>query len=979
VSIRRKIIVRVLLANMTKGQKKPIKGETNAPKRPSATKSKTLTTKAKKPSAKIATAKKASATVTSKKASSKVTAKVPAKTKAKSKIAAKSVAKAQTKPSSKNAAPPPTTSKTPTKETVTTLRSHVDGIVKRLKTADTLTRKNVKTLETAFSVLEKQVKEHQTVNHAALAKRVDQLSSHLTQSLDSVKSDISQDLKTALTNPTVGGIEDAIARSESRLIEAESNQARAIARISQHIAELARVIDARLKTQETATQTNAGNIVELENELTSIKSQTYERIRLVEDSAATAVRKIGGDVVGTAEKFQVKLETQSDVLKHRISQIAEQTQQDFDQQNTELSRRMESIEDSQKNQSNYVDRAISKLASRIDSLEYGLSNTPEPSAVPEVDDSGNITVPAINIAAPTALTPTGNLHSEPSDDAFAPPVQEVPAQEAPAQQVPAQQAPARDFSVEESTANPFIVPQDAATPVPTPEPIYSYEPQTDSGIPPNAYTAPQEYQPTGPTPQMAPQHQYVDPVQAAYQASMNSENMQGQAVAYEQYNPVQAPPFPQNQAPDLPAAYSYDPNSAPSAPMSGFSDEELPYSNPGYGEGDTAEGVSRPGHIAEKRPKTKRKRPSFNASSALSSLPITPRNLKVAGLALVLATAGYFGLRGFMGNDGPNPQAPTEQITQNPAGPMIPASNVIVEAPIGQYKDNQVPSIAPGVSTNIDAEPPSESLQAAADKGNPIAQFQLGVSYLDAGRPKQGVKYIRSAANQGQPAAQYRLAKLYEAGIGVAADPDMARQLTERAARAGNRIAMHDLGLYYAEGRGGVERNMDTALSWFEKAAERGVVDSQYNLGVLFESSPEIQRNPASSFVWYSIAASQGDQLAANRVDVIRQELQGDALKNAEDRVNNFKPTAIEEAANGIFRNVTWTLPQKRDIKPAAELVRDAQTLLSQLGYEVGAPDGDMGPKTRNAVKAFEKANGLPETGAISASLVDRLEAAAGV
>ena len=93
----------------------------------------------------------------------------------------------------------------------------------------------------------------------------------------------------------------------------------------------------------------------------------------------------------------------------------------------------------------------------------------------------------------------------------------------------------------------------------------------------------------------------------------------------------------------------------------------------------------------------------------------------------------------------------------------------------------------------------------------------------------------------------------------------------------------------------------------------------------------------------------------------------------------SFKPVAIDEAANGIFREVPWSMPAAENFKPTADLVRDAQSLLGQLGYDVGVPDGDMGPKTRNAVKAFEKANGLPESGAVTGSLVDRLEAAAGV
>jgi len=270
-------------------------------------------------------------------------------------------------------------------------------------------------------------------------------------------------------------------------------------------------------------------------------------------------------------------------------------------------------------------------------------------------------------------------------------------------------------------------------------------------------------------------------------------------------------------------------------------------------------------------------------------------------------------------------------------------------------------------------------LQEAADSGNAIAQFQLGISYLDSGQTKQGIAYVRKAANQKQPAAQYRLAKLYEQGIGVAADPAMARQLTEMAARSGNRIAMHDLGLYYADGRGDVAKNFTIALSWFEKAAERGVVDSQFNLGLLYGSTPEIPQDLVTAYVWFSIAVAQGDQVANGELAKLKEKMSPAEVKQAKARAAGFKPVAINEAANGIFREVPWAMPSANNFKPTSDLVRDAQSLLGQLGYDVGVPDGDMGPKTRAAVQAFERANGLPESGSVTGSLIDRLEAAAGV
>lgn len=59
---------------------------------------------------------------------------------------------------------------------------------------------------------------------------------------------------------------------------------------------------------------------------------------------------------------------------------------------------------------------------------------------------------------------------------------------------------------------------------------------------------------------------------------------------------------------------------------------------------------------------------------------------------------------------------------------------------------------------------------------------------------------------------------------------------------------------------------------------------------------------------------------------------------------------------------------------PKAEaLIRFVQLTLATLGYAPGAPDGRLGPATVAAVRAFEKQQGLADTGRISGELVARL------
>jgi localization factor PodJL len=54
-------------------------------------------------------------------------------------------------------------------------------------------------------------------------------------------------------------------------------------------------------------------------------------------------------------------------------------------------------------------------------------------------------------------------------------------------------------------------------------------------------------------------------------------------------------------------------------------------------------------------------------------------------------------------------------------------------------------------------------------------------------------------------------------------------------------------------------------------------------------------------------------------------------------------------------------------------LVRKIQTLLAEQGFDPGPPDGVLGPKTVDAVRAYQHKIGQPETGQIDNTLVAAL------
>ena len=304
-----------------------------------------------------------------------------------------------------------------------------------------------------------------------------------------------------------------------------------------------------------------------------------------------------------------------------------------------------------------------------------------------------------------------------------------------------------------------------------------------------------------------------------------------------------------------------------------------------------------------------------------------------------------------------------------------PQYDVTLTAPTGNMSQ---PEMSPAATAAAPSNVQYDTLMAAVEAGDPIAQMQHGVTLLRAGKAEEGASYVRQSASQGLTAAQYVLGHLYDTGEGVAADKALARDLTQKAAQGGHRVAMYDLAVYYVDEAetasansqaAEAQRAMGNAVQWFRKAGEFGMTDAQFNVAVLYDQGNGTPSDPAEAHYWYSIAGAAGDQESAARATQIAADLPADMLQRSQSRIAQYKPADIDLAANGIFPNVPW----EKKVSVNKQRVIQAQTLLTNIGYDIGGVDGAPGPKTREAIKDFERTNGMPETGKITDPLLERL------
>jgi TPR repeat protein len=130
----------------------------------------------------------------------------------------------------------------------------------------------------------------------------------------------------------------------------------------------------------------------------------------------------------------------------------------------------------------------------------------------------------------------------------------------------------------------------------------------------------------------------------------------------------------------------------------------------------------------------------------------------------------------------------------------------------------------------------------------------------------------RPLAIQGNPVAQNNLGVMYLDGKGVPQSFSEAVRWISLSAAAGSSLGQNNLGGLYRDGKG-VPRDFRKAFQWFSAGAQQGNSGAQYNLGLMYELGQGTQAEPFHAFMWYALAAEQGNMpnAAAHRDSLYRR------------------------------------------------------------------------------------------------------------
>ena len=159
---------------------------------------------------------------------------------------------------------------------------------------------------------------------------------------------------------------------------------------------------------------------------------------------------------------------------------------------------------------------------------------------------------------------------------------------------------------------------------------------------------------------------------------------------------------------------------------------------------------------------------------------------------------------------------------------------------------------------------------SGSELGDPRSQYMLGLIHdrgLSVRRdPVEAIKWYRLAANQGHALAQYMLGLIHNSGF------DAVTRARSNAVRVGGAAATPSqrLGIAYVE-----------ALRWLTLAAEQGLPQAQYSLGLMYATGSGVPADFVAAHFWWTIAVGSGSDQASKKLSLLEGLMSEDSLQKA--------------------------------------------------------------------------------------------------
>lgn len=130
-----------------------------------------------------------------------------------------------------------------------------------------------------------------------------------------------------------------------------------------------------------------------------------------------------------------------------------------------------------------------------------------------------------------------------------------------------------------------------------------------------------------------------------------------------------------------------------------------------------------------------------------------------------------------------------------------------------------------------------------------------GAAAFDKRDFSTALRLLSPLADRGDPIAQYFVGVMYLRGFGIEADPSRAVVLLSGAATAGIADAQNYVAAFYRRGDH-VQKDYAQAMQWYLLAARQDYQNAQYRIALLYDQNDYGSRDIKLAYMWACIAST---------------------------------------------------------------------------------------------------------------------------
>jgi peptidoglycan hydrolase-like protein with peptidoglycan-binding domain len=174
-------------------------------------------------------------------------------------------------------------------------------------------------------------------------------------------------------------------------------------------------------------------------------------------------------------------------------------------------------------------------------------------------------------------------------------------------------------------------------------------------------------------------------------------------------------------------------------------------------------------------------------------------------------------------------------------------------------------------------------------------------------------------------------------------------------------------------------RDYATAQRELQPLADRGDPRAQRLVGLMYRDGLGVRKDQIRAYMWFDLAAQRNQYGAADLRDQLAQQMlpwQVDEAKKMVAAWPQPQEQAQTYAGNGNPQFQSETLPPATNYRGpmTKQQLADLQWQLAVHGYDPGASDGSVGPRTQDAIQQYQADAGLPVDGQPSTKLLEHLQ-----